>query len=155
MANLEIEKIVTKDQYKLIVKKAGKEPINPIGTCFDSTGHQILCVKPPPEVSNMKVCHGLGVANMPGQEGKAIAHAWIEFDHVDNNFRVAMDTTWGEFVSAEVYRKDLKMNYVVEYTPEEFVNMWRKHNYPGPWDYKLVELQKFNRSFNVDVNRKQ
>lgn len=142
--------MVSQELYDRIVKLAGKEPVNPLGTCFDSVGNQLIEIGVTHHVKNYKICHGIGTSNMLGQEGLAIAHAWIEYDLISKNRRIAMDTTWGDLVYADIYRKDLKIEHVVEYTAKEFLRKWVEFNYPGPWDYKIVELQKFNGVHNKE-----
>lgn len=129
---------VTEEQVREAVKAMGCEPVNPIGTCFDSTGITFIQDCSGPRKSNERLCHGIGIANMPGQEGREMIHAWIEFDHREQRF--AFDTTWGKAHPAEKYREDLRCNYVVEYTYEETLALWKKHDMPGPWDPKIVAV---------------
>lgn len=117
-----------------------KEPINPIGECFDSAAFNFAFNEGEPK-PNERMCHGIGIANMPGQEGQAMAHAWIEFNH-KSGVRLAFDTTWGEYMRAEKYRADLKLSYVVEYTLADFLEKWRLTDYPGPWDPKILEVSE-------------
>lgn len=116
-------------------KIMGKEPINPIGSCFDSSAFQFLFADDTPQ--DARLCHGVGIANMPGQEGRKIAHAWIEFD---DGCRTAYDTTWGVRALVSVYRNQLQLDYIVEYTHEEAFRLWRKTDYPGPWDSKIKAI---------------
>lgn len=105
------------------------EPPNPWGSCFDATAHNLLANR---DAENLVVCHGVGTANRPGQEGMKIAHAWLEADI--GKERVALDCVWLVFQSAALYRKNLQAEYVVEYAPEEFMRLWTEHDFPGPWD---------------------
>lgn len=124
-----------KDKNKAI-SLMGKEPENPIGSCFDSSAHQVAFGEDPPE--DLRLCHGIGVANMPGQEGDTIIHAWVEVDIKGR--RAALDTTWGVCQEAKVYRKNLCLSYVVEYTRDELFKNWKEYNMPGPWDEKIRAL---------------
>jgi len=108
----------------------GRKAINPIGQCFDSTAHQVLDWVLKKRVAG-KVCHGIGVATMPGQEGNVIKHAWIE----ENGF--AYDTTWGVRVPADEYRAGLGLSYFVEYSIADFMLNWLMNDFPGPWDSKI------------------
>lgn len=78
------------------------------------------------------LCHGIGVANAPGQEGNTINHAWIELDGF------AYDCVWHAKVPIKKYRADLKLSYVVEYTFSEVMDNWSKTDMPGPWDEKVL-----------------
>lgn len=111
------------------VKAMGREPINPIGECFDSTGFQAMKWLLAGKL--FKVCHGIGIASMPGQQGREMKHAWLEVQGL------AYDTTWGVTCNAGKYRSDLKLRYVIEYDPEDFFRNWIKHDFPGPWDEKI------------------
>jgi hypothetical protein len=115
----------------------GQKPVNPIGSCFDTVAYQAVFAPDPPE--DMRICHGIGVANMPGQEGAPIGHAWIEFTNCFGQ-KVAMDTTWGKYVFASVYREQIKISYCVEYTKHEFVQLWYEKDHSGPWDAKIKKV---------------
>lgn len=116
----------------------GKKPINPIGSCFDSAYFTFIA-QPKNINEGDRLCHGIGIANYPGQENKKIAHAWLEFDH---NIRIAYDAIWGSHLVASVYRKTLKIERVEEYTYEEALTMGKKYDYPGPWDEEIVKICK-------------
>lgn len=116
----------------------GREPVNPIGECFDSVGVQ--AVKWMYAGRTFTVCHGIGVASMPGEEGNKIKHAWIEI----HGF--AYDTTWGLSQKIDKYRADMKLKYVVEYSIEEFFSLWVKHDFPGPWDQKIENAGRSSRA---------
>lgn len=107
------------------------EPPNPWGSCFDAVAHNVLGNLD----EELTICHGIGIANRPGQEGLKIAHAWIEFDH--GKERVAFDCIWLQFLPAKKYRDDLKLEYVVEYSKQEFMRLWMLHDFPGAWDEKI------------------
>ncbi len=96
------------------------------GHCFDSAGIEFL--KFPPGAI---LCHGIGTANMPGQEGDAIAHAWIEFEGL------AYDTVWRVAVPIQKYREYFCVSYCVEYPLSEVLKLWGETDYPGPWDEKI------------------
>ncbi len=115
-----------------------REPINPIGSCFDSVGHNVLCNSDMPE--NAIICHGIGKATFPGQEGEPMAHAWIEC--VYDGITYAADTTWDVMVKAEEYRKKASLDYVRTYTQNEFMINWQDFEYPGPWDLKILSVIK-------------
>ncbi len=114
---------------KKAIEVMGFEPINEIGQCFDATFLQMLGGGEPPE--DLKLCHGIGIANMPGQEGNQIAHAWLEWGGK------AYDCIWGTMQDAKSYRENFNLTYVVEYTFEEAVALGRKHDRSGPWDLKI------------------
>jgi len=113
------------------IELMGRPPINPIGSCFDSTAVQAFeWIRAAP----FKICHGVGVATMPGQEGREIGHCWLERDGM------AFDTTWGAKVDADKYRADLRLSYVVEYDPLDWLRQYLETNYPGPWDPKIKAI---------------
>lgn len=119
------------------VELMGKEPMNKIGSCFDTAAAHILFAGLPPEA---RLCHGLGVANAPGQEGSVMAHAWIEYFNDHHKLKLAFDTTWDVHGVADQYREQMKISYVVEYTREEALALYIKHDYPGPWDKKIRDV---------------
>lgn len=124
---------------KAIKGMGGRKPLNPIGSCFDSSLHLLLHPELNQNIINLKdvkLCHGIGITNMPEQEGHKMAHAWLEYTHEDG-VRVAIDTTWGVATQAEHYRKTLKLNYVIEYTPEKATKLWET---PAPWDDKIRQV---------------
>lgn len=112
-------------------------PPNPFGSCFDAAAHNLIA-NYESDVPNLNMCHGIGVSNRPGEEGKKIAHAWIEFDHPQG--RVAFDAIWLVFQSAENYRRNLKVERVVEYPKAEFIQTWKERDYPGPWDAEMKKI---------------
>lgn len=81
---------LSKEAIQKAVEAMGRKPINPIGQCFETAIRQLLFAGDAPD--DARLCHGLGIANMPGQEGKVMAHAWVEYDHPGHG-RIAMDTT--------------------------------------------------------------
>lgn len=111
-------------------------PPNPWGSCFDAAAHLFLGCD---DLSNPRMCHGIGIANKPGEEGTPIAHAWIEFDHPEHG-RVAIDPIWLLAQRAVRYRKTLQVGYVVSYGRAEFLRLWVDHNFPGPWDERVKAL---------------
>lgn len=125
------------EQYKKVINITGQEPINPIGQCFESAARQIVFGENAP--ISARLCHGIGVSNMPGQNGAKIGHAWIEYQN-SKGTRVALDTTWGENFLASEYREESKLNYVIEYTKKEVIRFWTKYNIPGPWDKKIIKV---------------
>lgn len=125
--------------YKLACERMQKRPLNPIGTCFDFVAHQVLCNEDLP--SNAYICHGIGISNMPGQEGEIMAHAWIEF-HDEEHGTIAADTTWDEMRYADLYRKTIQARRVVQYSQKEFMQLWQDFEYPGPWDYEIKQVIK-------------
>ena len=120
----------------------GKKPVNPSGMCFDLVGFQAMGpegidgYRPP----DLRICHGIGWTNFPGKKRKRITHAWLEFR--DKRGLVAFDVGYMACQSAEVYRRNFKSEYVVEYTFKKFMENWAKYDFPGPWDSKLKKLQR-------------
>ena len=115
----------------------GRKPVNPIGTCYDATAHNFVA-EPREWSSQAVICHGIGIANHPEIYGQVITHAWIE--DVKDNERLAFDCIWGFVVPVKKYREDAQLNYVVEYTIEQFKFLWALHDYPGPFDEKIFAL---------------
>jgi hypothetical protein len=122
--------------YKKACLVMQREPLNPIGSCFDSVAHNILMNSNVPK--DALICHGIGVSNMPGQEGEIMAHAWIECEY--EGIKWAADTTWDAMVPAAAYREKFFLNYVCEYTQKEFMENWQTSEYPGPWDSKIKKV---------------
>lgn len=126
----------------LILRKAaelGMQPFNPIGECFDSAMHQIIFGEDPPK--DVRLYHGIGISNAPGQEGNIMKHAWLQWT-TDKGRYIAYDSTWGVMLPADRYREHLQISYEVYYTRDEAFALWRKHDYPGPWDPKIMAVGK-------------
>lgn len=121
------------------IELMGSEPFNEIGQCFDSAIQQIVYAEDTPD--DARLVHAIGTANMPGQEGSKIGHAWIEFNH-SSGIRVALDTTWGKVIKADRYRQILQVEYAVEYSLQQTLELWREHLYAGPWDDKIIQVVK-------------
>ncbi len=111
-------------------------PPNPWGSCFDAPAWNLAGND---EWGSPRMCHGIGVANKPGQEGTPIAHAWIELDHPQHG-RIAIDPIWLLAQPADRYRENLQAEYVVTYSRAEFLRLWARHGFPGPWDEKVHAL---------------
>lgn len=124
---------------------AGGLPANPIGSCFDSTGFQFVnAIKQisegvPNPPTELRAVHGIGIANMPGQEGLLMAHAWLEF-RAPTGEALVLDCLWNTVVLREKYHSDFKVRFCVKYTFEEFMGLWTATDYPGPWHPKLLKL---------------
>lgn len=129
-----------KPDVEKAAKLMGREPINPVGSCFDTSAFQMLVEKDQP--SDIMLCHGIGIANMPGQEGHQMIHAWLEW--TVRGRKCAYDTTWGVLTTVEKYRRDLQLSYCVEYTRSEMLQLWFEHDFPGPWDEKIKAVAKKN-----------
>ncbi len=110
---------------------AAKTPPNPFGTCFDSAA-MILLTNLADGLKDMVMVHGVGIANLPGIEGKKIAHAWIEFTHPKHG-KCALDPIWLIAQPVEIYYNNLQVSFTVEYAAEEFMREWRENDYPGPY----------------------
>lgn len=129
---MKLEHNISKAQLIETTIMAGREPKNPIGSCFDTVAWQARHGENRPD--NLLICHGLGVANLPGQQGHTMAHAWLEWGNT------AFDTTWGVSMNRFKYRKEIQLKYLVQYTYDEFMCLWLEHNYPGPWDKKIKSV---------------
>jgi len=126
----------SKEAVKKVSKLMGRKPINRPGSCFDSSAKGFIGGFDLPR--SAVLVHGIGVANMPGEEGNIVGHAWIEFT-LDGR-RLALDTTWGIATTVENYRGQLNVSHAVEYTREEFEHLWRRYGFPGPFDLKIAEV---------------
>jgi hypothetical protein len=115
------------------VELMGRPPVNPVGECFESAIRQALFPPDPPP--GLRLCHGIGIANAPGQEGSTMGHAWVEWNA--GLRRVALDTTWGVVQEASAYRANFQLSHVREYTRDQAGLLWRLHDMPGPWDLKI------------------
>lgn len=111
-------------------------PPNPWGSCFDAAAWNLVRND---DWGNPRMCHGICVANKPGEEGTLIAHAWIELDHPEHG-RIAIDPIWLVAQPADHYRKTLQVSYVAMYSRAEFLRLWAERNYPGPWDERVRAL---------------
>lgn len=107
-------------------------PPNPWGSCFDATAHNFLANM---DEESIAVCHGVCVATREDQKGMIIGHAWLEFQHEGET--VAMDCIWLKFIRAVEYRKHMNPLYAVRYGREEFIRLWKLHDFPGPWDERV------------------
>jgi hypothetical protein len=106
--------------------------------CFDATA--ITFLDPHGAIPDRAVlCHGLGIANAPGEKGLPIKHAWIEIDGV------AFDCIWYVKQDAKDYRRNIQAFHVVEYSKAEALGHWIKHNFPGPWDELVKKVGKDSR----------
>jgi hypothetical protein len=115
-----------------------KEPLNPIGTCFDSAAIQLMSGEANNPDGTVLV-HGIITANLPGQEGWTIGHAWLEFESKHQG-TCCIDTTWGVIQSKETYYEGCRPTYIVKYTKSELLELWAKHDYPGPYDEKILAV---------------
>lgn len=117
----------------------GQPAQNPFGSCFDAAAWNLIanlkC-----GLSNIKMCHGVGISNHPDSIGKKIAHAWIEFDHPHG--RAAFDPIFLIAQSAQIYRRNFKAEIVVEYTRKEFLQLWKKNDFPGPYDKSIAAFTR-------------
>ena len=118
------------------IRRMGREPMNPVGQCFESAIRQLVCPSDTP--GDARLCHGIGIATMPGQEGNVMGHAWVEYDH--GLTRMAIDTTWGVQQEAGVYRRKMRLNYVREYTRDQAIWLWKFKGNPGPWDMAIRRI---------------
>jgi hypothetical protein len=109
-----------------------EQPANPWGSCFDAAAYNLLANL---DLDGLTMCHGIGIANKPGEEGLRIAHAWLEFDSPKG--RAAIDPIWLVAQLASEYRKNLKAELVVTYSAKKSISLWTKHDYPGPWDDRI------------------
>jgi hypothetical protein len=129
----------SKESIERAIKLMGRKPINPIGECFESSIQCLLNPKLNDEIiklKNVKLCHGIGITNFNNENGEKFAHSWIEYE-VEGG-KIAIDTTWGLQISALKYRKDLQLNYVVEYTPQKALKNWEKG--VPPWNKKIRKI---------------
>lgn len=118
--------------HEKMVSVMGFEPLNPIGKCFETTAAQVFSVP-----SGMRVCHGIGLSNIPDEESMVMGHAWLE-----DLEGYAYDTTWGTRTPAKDYREQLGLKYVVEYSVQEFIANWKATDYPGPWDKQIRAVMR-------------
>lgn len=117
----------------------GQSAVNPFGSCFDATAWNLIA-NLKSGMPNMKICHGVGISNHPDSMGKKIAHAWIEFDHPQG--RAAFDPIFLIAQSAGIYRRNFKVEVVVEYNKKEFIRLWKKNDFAGPYDVRIAALAK-------------
>ncbi len=123
----------SKKALKAAIKKMGRKPVNPIGTCFDSAIKTLFFDHSLP--LDTKLCHAIITTNMPEQEPKKSGHAWLEFDHEGQ--RAALDTTWMLATTVDHYRSQLNIEYVVEYSKEEAYQNLVKTDQDNCWDEKI------------------
>ncbi len=128
------------ETYKKICKIKGREPLNPIGSCFDSSAFLVVLDQGITKFTSVNLCHGLIVANIPGQEGREVPHAWVEAK--ENGQEIVLDAVWGEKIPKDEFYKITKPSMVHSYTKTKALQMWFQHDYPGPWHPRLIERQK-------------
>ena len=134
------ESNVSREVFEELCKHHKRDPVNPIGSCFDSSAHQIVFGGD--DGADLRLVHAIGITSIPSQAGQMFCHAWVEFFDPQTNQKIAIDTTWGIPQLAENYRNSLQISYSIEYTRQEAFDLWKTHNYPGPWDERLMALQK-------------
>lgn len=126
----------------------GITPVNPLGTCFDATAFQ--AVGPQGSWENrprdLRICHGIGKTSF----GKTRAHAWLEWRDQKLGLLIANDVIFQIFLPAKDYRINGRFHYVIEYTFDKFMELWTKHDYPGPWDRKI---RKITEKVDAEINR--
>lgn len=134
------------DLEKLKQLTGGELPANPIGSCFDATAFQFVhtarevAAGNPNAPTDCVMVHGIGVANLPGQEGELMGHAWLEFTHPKTGQKLAMDCVWLKFVPRDHYHRECKVRFCVKYTFDEFMQLWVQHDYPGPYHPKILAI---------------
>ena len=133
---------VTQEEYEEMVKIKGREPLNPIGSCFDSAAFEVVFGQrgEGSEFSSKKLVHGLIIANAPGQEGTLIAHAWVEAKLKGEP--VVLDTIWGEVYPKHRYYEATKPRCVKTFTRSKAFQLWAMKDHPGPWHPQHVEIQE-------------
>ena len=125
------------------LKMEGRKPLNPIGQCFESALHayfQLRKLELEGSIRNLRLVHGIGTANMPGQEGESIAHAWLTFER--DKELLAFEPTWGVVVPAENVTRDLQVSYKVTYDYRDLVMVITMNNNIdiGPWDSEILKV---------------
>lgn len=119
------------------IQLMGTKPVNQPGMCFDAAAHQFVYGENP---DGIVMVHGTGITNMPGEEGRDMGHAWLEFDY--EGVRYAYDAIWGVARPVDKYRRDLQVGFTVTYELKEFVRIWTKKKYPGPWNDRILNVVK-------------
>lgn len=138
--------ISDKNLKEAVLKMGGLTPMNPIGQCFESALHAYYASRKYELKGNIKdlaLVHGIGIANMPGQEGKTIAHAWITyFASDDPEVLRAYEPTWGVVTTDAKILKDLNVKYARAYDYEQIKYEITKNNNIdiGPWDPKVLAV---------------
>jgi hypothetical protein len=124
------------EDHNKAVQLMGREPINPIGHCWEAALYQLL--ENPKCPLGMNLVHGIGVSNFPGQEGLQMGHAWVEWTQRGKRF--ALDPIWGVILPAEENMKMGQFSYVKRYTKKEALKLFKKTKFPGPWDQKIFAI---------------
>lgn len=127
---------VSSEEYAKMVSIKGKEPLNPIGACFDTAAFQMVWGNNE-SFNSMRLCHAVVTASSPGQEGNEIVHAWIECKYRGKD--AVLDTTWGEIIPKEEFYRLMKPRKVFSYTKSRTLTLWALNDYPGPWHPQLIE----------------
>lgn len=143
--------ISEKDLKEAVMKMEGRTPINPIGQCFESALFAYYYLRQAEiegDVSEVTLIHAEGVANMPGQAGKPIVHAWVRFRNKTITELVAFEPTWGIYTTHAKILTDLQVKYVKEYTYEDIKHEITKDNNIdiGPWDQHILSLAEKKKS---------
>ena len=142
-----MEHNISDDNLKeAVLKMGGLEPMNPIGQCFESALHAYYKTRQyelSGQIKDLALVHGIGIANMPGQVGKTIAHAWITYFASDDLETLrAFEPTWGVLTTHAKILTDLKVKYAKAYSYEEIKSEITKNNNIdiGPWDPKVLAV---------------
>lgn len=130
---------VSEENYKRMVEIKGREPVNPVGSCFDSAAFQLV-FSPTSRFTAVKLCHGIIKANAPGSENMEVPHAWIEAN--DAGQSVVLDPIWGEVIPRDHFYSTFKPYMVHTYSKGRVTTLWAMHDHPGPWHPKLIEKMK-------------
>ena len=142
-----MEHNISDDNLKeAVLKMGGLEPMNPIGQCFESALHAYYKTRQyelSGQIKDLALVHGIGIANMPGQVGKTIAHAWITYFASDDLETLrAFEPTWGVLTTHAKILQDLKVKYAKAYDYEQIKYEITKNNNIdiGPWDSKVLAV---------------
>lgn len=123
------------------------ETQNPIGTCYECVAAHVLEWKKGHLPSSLRIIHGICVANVPGEEGTTITHAWFEW----NGW--AYDVIMGQKYDLELFRETTKVSRSYKYTVQKFMRQWKKFKYPGPWEEELIKIQKDLGKWDDDLEK--
>lgn len=88
---------------------------------------------------NWKVVHG-AVKGQGRIKNVIHGHAWVEVDY--NGITWVYDPTCDVLVMKHYYYDEGNISYTVKYCKEQYTNMVVESEHSGPWDSKILDIDK-------------
>ncbi len=127
----------SKETIEAAIKINGREPVHPLGTCFQSALKVFFKTDfEQNKWEDVKLCHGIITTNMPHSVPEKSGHAWIEFTH--QGTRYALDVIWMICLEVDIHIEQLRLEYRVEYTRDEVIKNMIDSDENSCWDEKII-----------------